>query len=142
MFDGVDAAPQVVLVDTAQLASWAPHVRPHLEKMAAESGGRYFPTDILTAIASRKMQLWLVVRETNLIAVMVSEIIGYPRSRALRMIGLVGVRPRLLRKMVASVEAVAKQTLGCDRIESLHIPRFALILPGFVTTHWFSEKML
>lgn len=142
MFDGIDPAPQVHLVDTAQLAVWAPHVRPHLEKMANSSGGRYLFIDILTAIAARNMQLWLVMRGADLIAVMVSEILQYPRARALRMIGLVGAKPRLLRSLVCMVEETARKDFNCDRIEAFHIPRFLAILPSFKTTHWFSEKML
>lgn len=142
MFDGVDPAPQVLLMDASHLATWAAHVRPHLEKMAATSGGRYLFSDILTAIAARKMQLWLVMLGPDLLAVMVSEIIQYPRAKALRMVGLVGARARLLRSLVRNVEGVARRDLGCNLIEAFHIPRFLAILPGFTTTHWFSEKSL
>lgn len=142
MFDGLDPVAQVILVNPGQLASWAAHVRPHLEKMAANSGGRYWFIDILTAIAAGKMQLWLVVLGPDLIAVMVSEVVTYPRARSLRMVGLVGTRPRTLRKLVASVEETARREFGCNRMEAFHIPRFRAILPGYETTHWFSEKSL
>ena len=86
MFDGVDPGAQAILVDPAQLASWAPHVRPHLEKMAAGSGGRFLFIDLLTAVAARKMQLWLAVRGTELMAVMLTELVTYPRLKTLRLI--------------------------------------------------------
>lgn len=142
MFDGIDPAPRLLLIDITQLGTWAPHVRPYLEKMAVHSGGRYIFIDILTAIAARNMQLWLVMHETDLLAVMVSEVISYPRLRALRMIGLVGKKPRVLRGLVCEVERIAKQDFRCHKIEAFHMPRFLALLPGFVTTHWFSEKTL
>lgn len=142
MFDGLDPVPQLILVDTTQLASWAPHVRPHLEKMAAASGGRFLFIDILTAIAARHMQLWLVVNGPDLMAVLVTEVITYPRLRAMRLIGLVGIRPHVLKRLLGQVERAAKQDFGCAKMEALHLPRFRAILPGYETTHWFGEKAL
>lgn len=142
MFDGLDPSVQVLLLDTAQLGSWAPHVRPHLEKMAAGSGGRYLFVDILTAIAARNMQMWLTLRGPDLIAVLVTEIINYPRARALRMVGVVGSKPRLWGAALFTIEQIAKRDLGCTKMEAFHIPRFRALLPGYVTSHWFSEKVL
>lgn len=142
MFDGLDPSVQALLVDTTQLASWAPHVRPHLEKMAANSGGRYLFIDLLTAVAARNMQLWLAVKGPDLMAVMMTEVVTYPRTRSLRLIGLVGTKPRVWRHLLATIERIAKQDFGCSKMEALHLPRFKAILPGYETTHWLGEKWL
>lgn len=142
MFDGLDQSVQPFLVEPMQLAAWAVRVRPHLEKMAEGSRGRYDATDILTAVAAGRMQLWLALHGAELLCVMVTQIENYPRCRAIRLIGLVGSRPRVWRGLLAGVEAAAKTNFGCQIAEAWHIPRFKAILPGYETTHWFSEKAL
>lgn len=142
MFDGLDTSVQPLFVDAGMLPAWASQVRPHLEKMAAGSGGRYLATDILTAIAAGRMQLWLAVRGTDLLCVMVTAVEDYPRLRAMRMIGLVGSGPRQWRHLLVAIEATAKRDFGCDKMEAFHIPRFSTILPGYRVSHWFAEKPL
>lgn len=142
MFDGIDPAVQAIYVAPLHLPVWADRVRPHLAKMAAGSGGRYEPTDILTALASGRMQLWLAMNGVSLLCVMVTEILTYPRLRAMRSVGLVGTQPRKWRGLLAAVEEAARRDFGCTMMESFHIPRFAALLPGYRTTHWLSEKLL
>ena len=142
MFDGLDTAAQAHFVTPDQLMVWAERVRPHLAKMTDSSGGRYIGADLLTAIAAGRMQLWLGLRGSDLVCVMLTEIQSYPRLRAMRMVGLVGSRPRVWRHLLAAVETSAKRDFGCAMMECVHIPRFAALLPGYRTTHWFGEKVL
>ena len=142
MFDGLDNEPQAIFVAPVDLVRWADAVRPHLARMAGESGGRYETPDIFVALAMGKMQLWLVLDGALVECVMVTEIQQYPRMRALRIIGLVGFRPLRWRKMLASVEKAARDNLHCTVIEAMHLPRLGVLLPGFKTTHWFGEKVL
>lgn len=142
MFDGLDTAPRLLLVEPGQLTTWAPRVRSQLGKMADRSGGRYLAQDILAALASGRMQLWLVIHGPDLMCVTLTELQQYPRRRALRLIGLVGHQPRKWRHLLLSIEAVAKDAMGCDLMEAFHEPRFGVILPGYETTHWFGEKRL
>lgn len=142
MWDGVDTSPQLLYVDPAQLATWSARVRPHFEKMAAGSHGRYLAVDILSSVAARRMHLWLVVREAALMCVTVTEVVEYPRLRAMRLVGLVGSRPRQWMHLIHGIERSAKENFGCDRMEAMHIPRFRTILPGYEMTHWLSEKPL
>lgn len=142
MFDGVDPGVQPLYVAPDQLATWASRVRPYMDKMAAGSGGRYHGEDLLQAVAAGRMQLWIALRGSDLLCAMLTEIHRYPRATALRMIGLVGSRPREWRGLLRKVEATSRDILGCDLIEAFHLPRFAVILPGYKTTHWFGEKRL
>lgn len=142
MFDGVDQSVSLTFVSPVQLTAWAAHVRPHIEKMADGSGGRYLATDILAAIAAGRMQLWVIMAGAAVMCVFVTEVIVYPRKRALRFVGLVGNSPRKWRHLVAAVEASARRDFGCDMMEAVHLPRFATLLPGYRMTHWLSEKPL
>lgn len=142
MFDGIDSTVQPLFVAPEHLSVWASRVRPHIDKMAAGSAGRYEGTDILTAIAAGRMQLWVALGGADLLCVLVTEVHTYPRLRALRLIGLSGHRPRLWAHLLGSVEQAAARHFGCTRMEAVHIPRFGAILPGYRTTHWFSEKAI
>lgn len=142
MFDGVINSVEIVYVEPNQLGRWAERVRPHLEKMASSSGGRYLRTDLLIEIASGRMQLWVAVEASSLLCVMLTEVRPFPRCREMWLIALVGHRPRKWAHLLPAIEAVAKRDFGCSKIAALHLPRFAAILPGYRVTHWLAEKTL
>lgn len=142
MFDGIDPSVQALLVDPGQITAWAPRVRPHLEKMAGGSKGRFLASDILTAIAAGRMQMWVAVEGAALLCVAVTEIQNYPRLRALRFIALVGAGPRRWRHLLGAVEQAARENFGCQMIEAMCPPRYAAILPNYETSHQLMEKPL
>lgn len=142
MFDGADLSVQLLYVTPVQLMAWSERVRPHLARMAETSGGRYEAGDILTAVAASRMHLWAMVRGADLLGVLATEIHQYPRLRAMRLIGLVGHRPLLWRRLLSNLEASAKRDFGCSVMEAMHLPRFEVLLPGFRPTHCFSEKVI
>lgn len=142
MFDGVSIASELLLADPAQLVVWTARVRPHLEKMATSSNGRFLASDILTAVAAGRMQMWLVVRGPDLLCVTITEIHQYPRRRAMRLIGLVGHRVKTWLHLLDAMEVSARENFGCDLMEALHMPRMAPMLNGYRMTHWLAEKAL
>ena len=144
MFDGIDQTVLPVYVVPLQLAAWADRVRPHLAKMAEGSHGLYETTDILTAIAAGRMQLWVAVSGVELLAVMVTEIHDYPRVRAMRCVGISGRKPRLWMGLLANVETAAREHFGCSRFQALHQPGHERLLRtgGWRTTHILAEKDL
>lgn len=142
MFDGLDTAVQALFIAPTDLLPWADRIRPHITKMAEQSGGRYEPSDLFAALAAGRMLLWIALEGTAIRCVMVGQIENYPRMRALLLRGLVGDHPLRWRGLLRAVEAQAKSQFGCTTIESVHQPRHGVLLRGFKTTHWFSEKSL
>lgn len=142
MFDGLDTSVRAIFVAPGDLVPWAPSVRPHIEKMAQRSGGRYEAPDIFAELAVGKMLLWVAVEGTEIRCVLVGQIMEYPRKRALRLSGIVGNHPRKWMHLLPLIEDQARQKFGCVMIESLHQPRHIRLLPGFTTSHWLSEKPL
>jgi hypothetical protein len=142
MFDGIDASVQPLFIAPAHLPVWADRVRPHLIKMAEGSGGRYEASDILFEIARGSMQLWIALLGTDILCAVVSEVHSYPRLRALRLIGVVGHRPLLWRRLLRVVEEAAKRDFGCTMMEGFHNPEHMALLPKYRMTHWFSEKVI
>lgn len=142
MFDGLDHAIQPFFVKPEQLMVWAGRVRPHIEKMAEGSRGRYLASDILVAIAAGRMQLWLALSGPEILCVMLTEIREYPRARALRIIGLVGHDHKKWRHLLSVVELAAKNNFGCTIMEASAPPRFGVLLPGYRSSHTLGEKPL
>jgi len=140
MFDGVDTSVQPLFIAPAHLPVWADRVRPHLVKMAEGSGGRYEASDLLYELARGGKQLWVALRGADVLCAMISEVHAYPRLRALRLVGIVGYRPLLWRRLLRIVEEAAKRDFGCAMMEGFHSPEHKALMPDYRVTHWFSEK--
>lgn len=144
MLDGVAREVRGLFVAPEDLVHWAVRVRPHLDRMAAGSGGRYLGADLLVELAAGRMQLWVALDGAEIVAVMLTQIIPYPRRRALRCIGIVGSRPRRWVHLMVDVERMAKASFGCDLMEALHQPGHERLLrtPGWRPWHAMAEKAL
>ena len=143
MLDGVDSAVQIVFVGPPMWPAFCDRVRPHLEKMASRSDGRFLPEDIADAIACGKFQLWLALEGSDILCAFVTEVIQYPRRRAMRGIGIVGHKPRKWLHLVPKIEFAAKNLFGCDLAEALHTPGHERVLgEGWRIFHHLSEKPL
>lgn len=90
------------------------------------------------------MQAWAAMEDNTLLGVMLTEIITYPRLRALRLIGVSAHSPRRWMHLLHEVEAIARRGLGCDLIECLHRPGHERLLTtgGWRVWHFLSEKRL
>jgi hypothetical protein len=144
MFDGADLERQVVFVGPALWPTFAASVAPHFARMAEGSGGRFLATDIENSARAGSMQTWLMMEGPRIMAVIVTEVVQYPRLRALRGVGMVGSRPRSWTHLIARIEAAAKANFGCDIVEALHQPGHERLLTtgGWHPWHVLSEKRL
>ena len=144
LFDGLDNTVRIFLLGADTWPSFAERVRPHIAKMADGSGGRFEARDIERAVTSGRMHLWVIMDGLDLACVVVTELHDYPRSRAMRYIGVSGRRPLRWMHLQANIEAAAKLHFGCDRMEALHQPGHERLLrtPGWRQWHILSEKML
>lgn len=144
MFDGVDPGVIPFYVGIEGWAAFAPRVQPHIAKMAEGSGGRYTAEDINAAILQGIFQVWAALDGPDIAAVMTTQVVNYPRARAMRCIGVVGHRPRRWMHLLHNVEQAAKTHFGCTHMEALHQPRHSTLLRtgGWETTHCLSEKAL
>lgn len=118
VFDGLDSAVTPFYVAPGEVFRWADRIAPALLKMAESSGGRFLASDIAAALVSWRMQLWLVLVGTEIACVMVTEVVEYPRARAMRCIGLVGRRSRRWVHLLEDVERAARDCFGCTIMEA------------------------
>lgn len=144
MFDGIDPFVKPVYVGSETWPAVCDKVQPYLQKMADGSGGRYLCEDIQNEILQGNFQLWLALDGTEIVCALMTQIMHYPRSRAMRLIGVVGHRPRRWMHLLHHVELAAKQGFGCDRMEAMHQARHGILLrtPGWREFHVLSEKVL
>lgn len=144
MFDGLDTVVQPFYVSPGEFGRWRERAVPALSRMADGSGGRYRAEDIAAALMAGGMQLWLVLDGAEIACVMVTEIILYPRIRAMRCIGIVGHRPRRWLHLLASVEKAARDCFRCGLMEALVQPGHERLLKtgGWQQFHSLWQKAL
>lgn len=94
-----------------------PRLRSFVERAIARGNGEYLADDILDAVKARKMQLW-AVRDDEIRAVVVTEVLEYPRSRKLGVVGVAGEGMRdYLHLLPEVLEAYAKEQ-GCTSVRA------------------------
>jgi len=142
VFDGLDHGVRVLFIAPVDLLVWADRIRPHLSKMADGSSGCYETQDLFVEIASGRMLLWVALEGAELRCVMMGQIMVFPRKRVLRLTGIVGNNPLRWRGLLGLIEDQAKRQFNCSMMQSLHQPRHGILLRGYDTTHWLSEKSL
>lgn len=144
MFDGPSDSPQIIGVAPALWGSFAGAVMPHLQKMADGSGGRYLLGDMISAVITCRMQLWLAMDGPEILVALLTEVIQYPQIRTLRCVGVVGHKPRRWMHLMSFIEDFARNVLQCDRMEALHTPGHERLLRtgGWRVFHILSEKAL
>lgn len=144
MFDGADPAAQLHLVGAHSWDAFAEKLRPYFEKMAAGSEGKFESQDIQAAVIKGRFQLWLVLEGDAILCVVLTEIVDYPRRRAMRLIGIVGHRHWRWVHLLVGLEQIAKSHFGCHLMQALHTPGHERMLRtgGWKVWHLLSEKSL
>ena len=144
MLDGPDNTLQPLYIPPEQILTWMDRLRPHIQKMADGSGGRYETSDILTCLATGAMQCFVAIEGIDLLAVMLTEIMNYPRFRAMRCIGISGRDAPRWTHLMTAIERVAKDNFGCTRIEAMLPARLERLLTtgGWQPFHNLLEKDL
>lgn len=118
-----------------------PRVRPFVDRALSHAGGRYAPDDVLAALLRAQMQLWTAISENGIEAVLVTEIIDYPRRRRCNLFLSAGNALEACLEHLPAIEAWARAQ-GCDAIEASGRPGWERVLPGFRRTHVMLEKAL
>lgn len=109
---------RVSAVPTPHVFTLWPQVRPHLEKAAEYTEGRYEVGDILTAITDYGSQLWIAFTPDNTIkGAVVTNFNVYPRKKYLDLTFIGGDDgPAWKEPMIDILRRWAHDT-GCDGVE-------------------------
>lgn len=139
---------EALQIDTPSWPMWSSVLAGRVARMAEGSGGRFAAMDIDDALFDGRMHAWVALTAEGEIvesirALLVTEIIGYPRMKALRLVGLVGEDLRTWLPLWSQVERWARGQ-NCKRLEALHPEPYSKLLGrlGWSAWHVLSEKPL
>ena len=107
------------LIATNAIDGTWPAVKHFIEKALVESSGRINADDVLKQLKDGGMQLWMLVTaegEPEVVAVLVTEIIMYPRKSVLDLSLMAGDRMDLWLDSLPLLEQWA-QTQGVDQVQ-------------------------
>jgi len=107
----------VSLIAPGDVPYFWPHVSDLLEKAQPHSEGELATEDFLEFLKLADMQLWVAVRQKEVIAAMVTQIIPYPRKKILRIIAIGGAEMDRWFGSLPKVEEFALQ-MGCESLEA------------------------
>lgn len=112
--------------------------------MAAGSGGRFDADDIRAALADDRFQAWGAIENDTLLGIVLTELIDYPRLRAMRLVGVSARSPRRWMALLHELEQIARDEFGATVMECMHQRRHAVLLGtgGWREYHVLSEKPL
>lgn len=112
--------------------------------MASGSGGRFEASDIRACLAADRFQAWGAVEDNVLLGIVLTEIIDYPRLRAMRLIGVSARSPRRWMPLLLDLEQIAREQFGASIMECLHHPGHERLLTtgGWNVWHHLSAKAL
>lgn len=106
--------------------------------MEQQSNGRWLAEDIVRLIEGQDMQLWIAVDGMVVRAVMLTEIVCYPRRKALRAVAGVGKNWRQWGGLHTQIMDWGRAN-GCDLFEVYAPRKWRHMFPEFTEYHVMME---
>ena len=117
-----------------------PYALPWIVEACKSSNGRYLSIDIKKMLLSREGQLWLALRDGEVLCVCVTEIIKYPRKMYASVMILTGKEREAWQELYKwNIEAWALAE-GCDGVESLARKGWAKVFKDYQCNHVQLER--
>ena len=118
-------------------------IRPLIADAVTHSDGKYEVLDILSALLARDMQAWAITKGDEIVAIVITEIINYPRKKECRVLAVDGEGAKEWVHLVSEIEAWAKAN-GCQSIEPIARPGWEKLMKplGYKRTHIILSKEL
>ena len=113
----VSPSCKVALVEAEDIDMVWDDVSPLIEKALRHAEGELIPDDIKKHLDSANLRLWVALKDRNVIAAMVTEIIQYPRKKIVRVITLAGKDMSLWYDFLPMLEGYAIRH-GCSSLEA------------------------
>lgn len=122
-----------------ELTDWYPKLEVAFQMMAAGSNGRWELSDIVNQILAREQQVWVSLNDGVIEAVLLTEIVTYPRRKALRFSSCVGKNWRNWAHFHAQIEEWGKAQ-GCNLFEVYAPRKWRHCFPDYREFHILMEK--
>lgn len=133
----------LVGIPSHQLCDIWDRVEPFIVSACARSNGKYLPADVAKALLARDMQLWTSINGETVEAILVTQIVNYPRKRVCQLLIATGEDAEHWTPFIEQIEEWAKEQ-GCQAVEPVPRPGWERILKryGYEKTHVFLWKDL
>jgi len=133
----------IVGIPSTQLADCWNGIKHMVTDACTHSNGKYEAIDILHALLREHMQLWAIVGETGISAIVISEIVNYPRIREFRILATTGEGMSDWLHHLAALENWARSQ-GCQASEAIARPGWEKVLKSenYKRTHIILNKSL
>lgn len=100
----------------------------------ASVGKRLNVADVTQLLHSGHMQLWAALDGTDTKALVLSEVVTYPRMKVLRLFGLAGANLKELATLLPTIKAWGAE-MGCSEAEAIETrPGLEVVIPDFKRT--------
>ena len=121
---------EILYTPLGRLDTVWPHARPHIEAGLFYGRGEYEPEDILADLRQSRMQLWCVMAPYAMPGAIVTQIIPYPRKRAMRLVACGGERLREWLPLANEEITAYARRRDVDFIETYGRPGWVRALAG------------
>ena len=108
---------KVALVGSEDIGMIWDEVVPLIEKALVHAEGELVPGDIRKHLDSGDLRLWVALKDKDVIASMVTEIIQYPRKKIVRVITVAGKDMSMWYEFLPMLEGYAIRK-GCSSLEA------------------------
>ncbi len=116
-------------------------VSPLLDRVKEHTAGELETDDYLEPLTHGDMQLWIATEQSDVHAVMVTQLITYPQKKILRIITLAGEDFEEIRSFQEMIEGFAIK-LGCTALEMWGRKGWKKLLPDWKDTYIVYTKDL
>ncbi len=114
---------------------------PYLDSFVERSRDRYDIEDVFNNIKKGYWTLWVVHKDSELKAVLITQIIEYPKLRELQIIMCVGEKHKDWYSLISRMEEYAKLT-GCKKVTAITRPGWEKVMQGYKKSHIYLERDL
>lgn len=128
------------LIEADKAEAIYPYIKQWVEPAVATSNGKFATEDVLRAIMSGAMQLWVIADERPM-AIVISEIAIFPRMKVCRLICCTGEHREKWIHFLADIENWARH-MGCEQMLCIARKGWARLLTDYKLTHVELEKAL
>lgn len=126
--------PCLTLLRPDSVAIHAADIMPHFQKIADGSAGKWWPEDILQAVARGQIQCWVIMESEALFAVFLTRISFFPRRSVLECLACSGRGWKRWKHLLRDLEEWAKAQ-GCDGVEAIAVPKWRHLFAGYGVSH-------
>ncbi len=115
--------------NTEVLRYW-PALEPYIELALSYSLGEYEACDVLAALEAGRMQAWAVAQDGDLLCVVVTEVIRYPRRIVVNLLFGAGEQMTAWRPLIETLKAWALER-GAHEVRVIGRPGWERALSNF-----------